>query len=280
MSAEEDRWHVRIAPGEVKLLTLEQVDDLYRLDVIDEDTLLRRDETMQWLPLRVVAGLDEEEEGAAPTASSASAPSASTLPPLGSAPPPVRSAPPPPSAPPPVRSAPPPPPAPLPPPPEREASERAPSEQAPFVHSPSFVPPGPSARRPSAPPMSFTPPPPSARPVPNAAPPSVQPVPSAPPPSLSSPAMAAAVPVPFAPPALAPRASRGEILLIGLAVLWGLLVTLNRHGALAALFASAGQGATYAGIEASLGGPSFGTPRAVDALVTRMPAPAPSTTAR
>ncbi len=86
--------------------------------------------------------------------------------------------------------------------------------------------------------------------------------------------------VPSAPPALATGASRGEIWLIGLAVFLGLLVTLNRTGALAALFASAGQGAAYAGIEASLGGPGFGTARAVDALVAKTPAPARSSTAR
>jgi hypothetical protein len=47
MSSEEDRWHVRFAPGEVKLLTLEQIDDLFRLDMIDADTLLRQDGTEQ-----------------------------------------------------------------------------------------------------------------------------------------------------------------------------------------------------------------------------------------
>src|SRR5689334_20218064 len=97
MSSDEERWHVRIAPGEVKLLTLEQIDDLFRLEMIDGETLLRQDGTDQWLPLRVVAGLDEEE--AAP-------PSPAPAPVVRSAPPPpvVRSAPPPPV----VRSAPPP----------------------------------------------------------------------------------------------------------------------------------------------------------------------------
>jgi hypothetical protein len=62
-------------------------------------------------------------------------------------------------------------------------------------------------------------------------------------------------------------ANRTEVLLIGFVALLGLMVTLQRNGVLAAWLASAGQGAAYAGLEASLGGPGFGTPRAVEALV-------------
>lgn len=211
MSAEDERWHVRIAPDDVKVLTLEQVDDLFRLDMIDENTLLRQEGSSEWLPLRIVAGLDEDEAA-----------------PLPSAPPP-------------------PPPPPLP----------APSERAPFAHSPSFAPPPVSARAPAPPKPpspSFTPPSPGVAP----------PAPSFAPPALS-----------FTPPQvpLVPaRASRAEMGLIGLAVLLGLLVTLQRNGALATLLASAGQTAGYAKLEASLGGPGFGTVRAVDALVAKTPA--------
>jgi len=62
-------------------------------------------------------------------------------------------------------------------------------------------------------------------------------------------------------------------LLIGLAALLGLLLALQRNGVLAALCGSAGQTATYVSLEAALGGPGFGTVRAVDALVgpTRTP---------
>jgi hypothetical protein len=227
MTDEEQRWHVRIAPGEVKVLTLEQVDDLFRLDMIDEDTLLRQDGTEQWLPLRVVAGLDEDE---------APAPSAAPAPP----PPP-----------PPVRSAPPPPPPPIPPP--------SPSERAPFAPSPSFIPPAPVSRAP-------TPPPPSLAPAVATS------LPSAPSPSVAPPALAT-FPVAVAAPIAAQRPSRAEPALIGLAVLLGLLVTLYRNGALATLFASAGQSAAYGSLESSLGGPGFGTPRAVDALVAKSQAP-------
>ena len=223
-SVADDRWHVRMAPGEVKVLTLEQIDDLFRLEMIDGDTLVRQDGTEQWLALRVVAGLDDPDEEANEQAAAAPPPAPSAPPP----PPPVRSAPPPPA----VRSAPPPPPAPRPP----------PDTAAPFTHSPSFVPPPATAR---------------------SLPPSAAPLPSAPPP----PVVALPAPLPFTPPAVPARASRVESLLIGLAVLLGLVLTLQRNGVVAALAASAGQSAAYTKLEAALGGPASGTPRAVEALV-------------
>jgi hypothetical protein len=65
-------------------------------------------------------------------------------------------------------------------------------------------------------------------------------------------------------------------LLIALAALLGLVLALQRNGALAALFESAGQARAYVNLEASLGGPAFGTPRAVEALVTQTrPTPLP-----
>lgn len=65
------------------------------------------------------------------------------------------------------------------------------------------------------------------------------------------------------------RASRLELVLIGLAAGLGLLVTLQRNGALHSLFASIGQASAYQSLEASLGGPGLGTPRAVEALVKK-----------
>ena len=62
MADESDElWHVRMSADEVKVLTLEQIDDLFRLEVIDADTQLWQPGMDEWLPLRVVAGLDEEE---------------------------------------------------------------------------------------------------------------------------------------------------------------------------------------------------------------------------
>ncbi|HEX7672039.1 MAG TPA: hypothetical protein VF395_20735, partial [Polyangiaceae bacterium] len=59
-TGDDDRWHVMIAPGEVKVLTLEQLDDLFRLEIIDENTSVRQSHMSGWLPLGVVAGLEAE----------------------------------------------------------------------------------------------------------------------------------------------------------------------------------------------------------------------------
>ena len=108
------------------------------------------------------------------------------------------------------------------------------------------------------------------------APPSAGPAPlgSAPPPppppraelapaTLSVPPLTAPVVLP------PPRANRLELTLIGVAAALGLLLTLNRNGALAALFTAVGQQSTYQSLEASLGGPGSGTPRAVEALINK-----------
>src|SRR6185295_454 len=59
--ADDELWHVRMSPNEVKQLTLEQLDDLFRLDIIEADTLIWQPGMTEWLPLSVVAGLGEED---------------------------------------------------------------------------------------------------------------------------------------------------------------------------------------------------------------------------
>lgn len=71
--------------------------------------------------------------------------------------------------------------------------------------------------------------------------------------------------------------SRTEPLLIALVAVLGLVLTLHRNGVLASLCVSAGQAAAYDRLETTLGGPGFGTPRAVDALVGQAPSLAGST---
>ena len=295
-----DLWRVRIAPGEEKTLTLEQVDDLFRLEMIDEDTLLWQEGMDEWLPLKVIAGLDEEE--AEPSTLQAPPPPAPRPPPSAPVPsPPAQLAPPPSVL--PRPPSPPPPPAPLPPPPQSTHPPvtarahrdtlmpgwtAAPADQ----RSTSEAPPPPSARRaptPPPPPVHSAPPPPVVQSAPpplaswsgapaagQSAPPALPsapplgsappPLSNPPPPSLDPPTFQNLAPVavpPFGAPA---RGSRAESVLIGLAVLLGLLVTLHRNGALHALSASAG-----AGVEQALGGPGFGTPRAVEVLVAKTP---------
>lgn len=54
---------------------------------------------------------------------------------------------------------------------------------------------------------------------------------------------------------------------MGFAIFAGLGLTLYRNDVLREAAASAGQATNYQKLETALGGPSFGTPRAVDALV-------------
>lgn len=58
----EDMWHVEMEPGDVKVVTLEQMDDMYRLDIIQGSTKVWQQGMPRALPLSVVAGIDEVEE--------------------------------------------------------------------------------------------------------------------------------------------------------------------------------------------------------------------------
>lgn len=86
----EDTWYVQIAPGQVKSVTLEQLDDYYRYDVINEQTLLWKSGMSQWLPLATVAGIAPVATAparAASVVSIAAAPPAARAVPVLSAPP-------------------------------------------------------------------------------------------------------------------------------------------------------------------------------------------------
>ncbi len=290
MSVEaEDLWHVRVAPDDVKILTLEQVDDLFRLEVIDEDTQLWQEGMEEWLPLRVVAGLDDEEApspppiSAPPPRSPALAQTAPWPPPAAASqrPLPPATVPPPPSVRPPM-SRPPAPPAP----PSRRPAPGS-NWPSPIASTqPASV--RPSALAATQPVSSFPapigsslppptrPPPPGSVPVPGALrsqpPPSARaavPASFAPAPSSFIPPSVPAIATPFTPPT---RTSRVEVALIGLAMVAGLGVSLHRNGTVQTALASAGQTSAYENLEKSLGGPGFGTPRAVEVLVAKTPA--------
>jgi hypothetical protein len=261
--ADDDLWHVRLAPDEVKQLTLEQLDDLFRLEVIEASTLIWQPGMTEWLPLSVVAGLGEEEPEAVsiavseapPAATHRMAQTATTWPPraepAASWPPQARSAPP--------RSLPPPPSA---------RSATPPPRSAP----PPPRPPAPVAA--SLPPSWSSPPP---RPAPVSAHastvPLAQPARSAPPPSVAPPRYVD----PFASPptSIAPMAapsfghtqvyqqSGGGGWIVALAFAAGVAVTLYRNDIVHAAARNIGQESSYLKLEQALGGPSFGTPRAV-----------------
>ena len=72
---DEELWHAEIA-GEVKVLSLEQLDDLYRIEVIDESTRLWKPGMRGWTRLGIVAGIEPEPSLSAVAASRTPAPPA------------------------------------------------------------------------------------------------------------------------------------------------------------------------------------------------------------
>jgi hypothetical protein len=253
--ADEDLWHVRVASDDVKILPLEKLDDLFRLDVIDGDTLVWQPGMDEWLPLRVVAGIGDDAPEVVNIAVSEPPPrpiaaaTATSWPPqalprqgVTSRPPQVGSLPPPRTAPPPSLS-----------------------RTAPLPSRP--APPPPSSRAPA-----------SYAPAAAVARESAWPSPTAwqPPPSPVSPyaqtASAAQFPLYADVPAQAvdtdvrrPRRSGGAWLVV-VALAAGAVVTLYRNAVVHAAAKSMGQEKTYLNLETALGGPSFGTPRAVERM--------------
>src|SRR6187402_2281145 len=57
---DDEQWHVALAPGEVKVVSLEQLDDLFRLSIVDAETKVWQPGMSEWLPLGVIAGMDDE----------------------------------------------------------------------------------------------------------------------------------------------------------------------------------------------------------------------------
>jgi len=202
--APEEAWHVAVAPDDVKVVSLEQLDDMFRLSLVDSETKVWQPGMSEWVSLGVVAGLDEPP-----------APTKRTHP----KPPSPRSAPPPRSLPPPPRSLPP-------------TPQRAPVSALPAA---SFYPQPLQA-------VSY------AAPIPTLAPiASVRPL------------VVSHNPYPM------PQSGGGfGRFLVGLALVAGVGITLYRNGVLRDAAHSIHQDRLYAQLELRLGGPSFGTPRAVE----------------
>ncbi|HEY4160165.1 MAG TPA: hypothetical protein VGM29_18760 [Polyangiaceae bacterium] len=57
---EEDIWHVQVSDGDIRVVTVDQLDDLFRLDLIDESVNVWQPGMPTWQPLKVVAGMDEQ----------------------------------------------------------------------------------------------------------------------------------------------------------------------------------------------------------------------------
>ncbi|HEX3776583.1 MAG TPA: DUF4339 domain-containing protein, partial [Polyangiaceae bacterium] len=56
----EEAWHVAVAPDEVKVVSLEQLDDMFRLSLVDAETKVWQPGMSEWVSLGEVAGLEDE----------------------------------------------------------------------------------------------------------------------------------------------------------------------------------------------------------------------------
>jgi hypothetical protein len=251
--AAEELWHVRLPHDEVKQLTLEQLDDLFRLELVSADTQVWQPGMDEWLPLSVVAGLDDDEPAtmsipvSEPPPTTVKRVAATTQ--LGWPPPPVPAS----SWPPPAA------PASFPPSALRSAAVTTRPPPPPSARSNAPV----SSAMSSWPPAAAWSDPPLARSAVSGFAPTVG---------------AGATPfvAPLSPPLgvfedTAPRARRGGsgAWIVVLSVLVGAAVTLYRNDVVHAAANSMGQSATFLTLETALGGPGFGTPRAVEQMMTR-----------
>jgi hypothetical protein len=245
-----------VSSDDVKVMTLEQLDDAFRLDVIDTSTPVWKAGMSTWSPLGLVAGIDDE-----PTTAHVPAhqePAALWPPPAWPPQPHVAA--------PHVYAA-----------SNREAAPQRMSSPAPPVLRPTVPPSGPHLRQ-TAPAPSVRPAP-AARPAPTVRPPapSSRPAPPSarPAPVVANFAMPASIPpaaYSVAPASYARRKSSSGFgaWVLGLAVFAGALVTLYRNDLLLRAARAAHVEPQYLRIERTLlGGPSFGTLRSVAALKIR-----------
>jgi len=56
--APDEVWHVQVAAGDVRVVTLEKLDDLYRYDAIDEQAFVWQTGMSGWVQLRTLLGID------------------------------------------------------------------------------------------------------------------------------------------------------------------------------------------------------------------------------
>ncbi len=234
----EEMWHVQIEPGDVKTVTLEQLDDMFRLDLISASTLVWQPGMPKALPLSVVAGIEDDEdeevmeiepelipEPAVPAAAQYVAPRQHTI-----TPPPAISAPP------------------------------------PALNAPSAYPP-PTTNAPSAYPPPAT----------NASSASPPPAPAMPTPDFYSPESLRPITMSDIPSFRPRQSGRGGKVLMGVAIAAGLLLTLYRNDLLRPMAESAGSVDAYEEIESAFGSPGFGTTRSVSQLSAMLnPPPAVS----
>jgi hypothetical protein len=231
-SASNEVWYVAVTPDDVKAMSLDKLDDLYRLGVIDESTRVWGPDMKDWQPLGVVAGLE--------SSGSAVVDMFGRTWDVGAPPPPPTS----------------------------------------LAVTWDMEPPRLSIERaaPSGPPIS-----PPGLPVERAgffSGPAGLPAPAIPAPPLDAtwdmdPAALSAVPESLAPVDASAqpkveRTGRAGRWIIGMAIAVGLIITLYRNDVLRWAARALGREDLVLRIERALGGPGFGTPRAVEQDAARM----------
>ena len=233
---ENDKWHVQLSSDEVKIVSLEQLDDLFRLSIVDSETQVWQTGMTAWQPLRVIAGL-EEEPAPQPKRGPPKPPTRAASPSVRPAPPPAR---------PDMQSVRPAPPAP-------RSAPRSVAQPA-YVASASFYPEpivaAPASYRPAAAyaaPIAFA----ATMPAANSVRPLV---------------------VSQAPPMVQRGGGGFGRFLVGLALLAGVGVTAYRNDFIREGAHAAHQDALYARLEGALGGPAFGTVRALEQSAASQPA--------
>lgn len=58
----EDSYYVQLAPDDVKLMSLDQLDTAYRLDIVEDSTLVWQPGYAEWVPLAVLLGEDTAQD--------------------------------------------------------------------------------------------------------------------------------------------------------------------------------------------------------------------------
>lgn len=59
---QEGQWEVALENGDIKRMTVDQLDDAFRLGIVRGSTMVREVGDPEWLPLEVAAGLTDEEQ--------------------------------------------------------------------------------------------------------------------------------------------------------------------------------------------------------------------------
>lgn len=257
-SDDDEPWHVLMGPGEVKVLSLEQLDDFFRLEVIDENTFVWQEGMQDWAPLSIVAGIDQDQEQDKPTVPLGMPPPSPAI-----APAPVFSSVPPPTA---VAPA--------------AAPAPFPSTTPSLAPLPSPTAPPPAMNPSQAPSLAAPAPSPSTHPSLAPAHSGIAPTGATPwtsQASLAAPGLPTSLGDPWSTTTSKTQReplTRRHWAILSLCALAGLLLTLYRNDLLRDMAHSAGMGATYESLEAVFGAPGFGTPRSVEPPVSDEPAEA------